>query len=296
MSAYPIYSMTAFGRSHGQVSTEYGISQFQWEIRSVNQRYLEMNFRIADNMRYLEMDVRERIKQKIARGKMDISLSIKTEQALNIQLNQPLLEQLTLAISEVQMHLPEATHVNPLQILQWPGVVQNDAQQSDDEVLHQALMQSLDEAIDKLLESRLREGQALAAVIEQRCEGIEQILAELKPIMPEVVHSHCERFRQRLINLQAQIDEQRYHQEVALLAQKVDVDEELDRLAMHLKEVRHVLSSGQPVGRRLDFLMQELNREANTLGSKSVDPRISQASVELKVLIEQMREQVQNIE
>lgn len=291
-----VYSMTAFARSQQLLNSAYYQGQFSWELRSVNQRYLEINYRMNDSLRHLEIPIRDKLKQHFSRGKIDVSLSITTQSAQALVINRQLLGSLNQAIGEIQQHLPEATHVNPLELLQWPGILQENSDREQQEQLDQILLAALDETITELKAHRAREGEALKSMILQRCDLIEQQLLALQPLMPEIQQSQTDKLRQRLAHLQAQVDEHRLHQEVALLAQKTDVAEELDRLQVQVNEVRHVLESGQPIGRRLDFLMQELNREANTLGSKSVDVRTSQASVELKVLIEQMREQVQNIE
>ncbi|BBP46991.1 hypothetical protein THMIRHAS_23640 [Thiosulfatimonas sediminis] len=297
-SCQSVYSMTAFARTQHHFIHEQSNTQFAWELRSVNQRYLEINFRMNDNLRHLEMPIRQQLKAHFARGKIDVSLSIKQSTSASMQINMATLHSLNQAICEVQMQLPEATALNPLEILQWPGVLQeqNNPLSTDDQALDKALLSGLEQAIEDLKAHRAREGSALKTVIEQRCDSLESILESLQPILSDIQAAQVSKTRQRLATLQTNVDEQRLHQEIALLAQKIDIAEELDRLALQIKEVRHVLNSGEPMGRRLDFLMQELNREANTLGSKSVDSRTSQASVDLKVLIEQMREQVQNIE
>lgn len=294
----PVYSMTAFARSQHQYQDQNSHTQFSWELRSVNQRYLEINFRMNDYLRYLEMPIRALLKQHFARGKIDVSLSIKQSHAATMQLNPSTLQALNEAICEVQQQLPEATALNPLELLQWPGVLQNQESsfESENQALEKSLLSGLQETIQDLKAHRAREGEALRQVIEQRCAAIDTILAELQQLLSDIQQNQSDKIRLRLEHLQANVEEQRLHQEIVLLAQKIDVAEELDRLALQVKEVRHVLQSAEPIGRRLDFLMQELNREANTLGSKSVDPRTTRASVDLKVLIEQMREQVQNIE
>lgn len=292
-----IYSMTAFARSQHQFQTSQASTQFSWELRSVNQRYLEINFRMNDRLHHLEMPIREMLKQHFARGKIDVSLSLKQGESTKMQVNANTLHTLKDAICVVQQQLPEATILNPLELLQWPGVLQTDnSLDQHNKAFDQALLAGLEQTVQELKAHRAREGQALKQAIEQRCEAIQKILANLHPLLSEIQQNHLHKLQQRLQHLQANVEEQRLHQEIVLLAQKMDVSEELDRLALQLKEVRHVLQSDQPIGRRLDFLMQELNREANTLGSKSVDSRTTQASVDLKVLIEQMREQIQNIE
>lgn len=289
-------SMTAFAKTHESGDN----GQFSWEIRSVNQRYLEINPRLPDAFKYLENDLRNLIKKQISRGKLDISLSYENPaNKLGMQVNMDVLNPLVEAINQVQQTMPEATQVNPLDVLQWPGVIQQETSSEQQKTIDQAILNKLSEAIQLLCAHRNREGQALAQLILDRCEQIKQQLDHIQPQLPIILDQHTTKLKERIQTLTEQVDEQRFHQEVAMLAQKIDVAEEIDRLRTHLKEVEYILSNeseNKPIGRRLDFLMQELNREANTLGSKSVDPLTSQASVELKVLIEQMREQVQNIE
>ncbi|BCN94295.1 hypothetical protein THMIRHAM_20800 [Thiomicrorhabdus immobilis] len=303
LSTYSAKSMTAFARV--QENTESG--RYSWEIRSVNQRYLEINPRLPDAFRHLEPIIRERLKKQVARGKIDISLSYENPlQNDSMQINQAILQPLSEAINQVQQSLIEATHVNPLEILKWPGVLQESTNQQNSEQIDNALLTSLQTTILSFNESRLREGQALAELINHRCMSIDQQIQRLEPQLPEILNRHVTKLKERIQTLTEQVDDNRFHQEVAVLAQKMDISEEIDRLKTHLIEVKHILfakNSSQngptqitPIGRRLDFLMQELNREANTLGSKAIDTLIAQTSVELKVLIEQMREQVQNIE
>lgn len=289
-------SMTAFAKT--QASGETG--RFSWEIRSVNQRYLEINPRLPDAFKYLENDLRSLVKKQIYRGKLDISLSYENPaNKLGMQVNMDVLNPLVEAINQVQQSMPEATQVNPLDVLQWPGIIQQEQSGEQQKLIDQAILSKLIEAIQLLREHRNREGQALAQLILERSEQIKQQLDIIEPQLPGILDQHTSKLRERIEKLTEQVDEQRFHQEIAMLAQKMDVTEEIDRLKTHLKEVEHILCNepdNQPIGRRLDFLMQELNREANTLGSKSIDSLTSQTSVELKVLIEQMREQVQNIE
>jgi uncharacterized protein (TIGR00255 family) len=287
-------SMTAFART--QITTDWG--NFSWEIRSVNQRYLETYFKLPDNQRHLEMKIRDQLKQLLHRGKVEVSLKVYDNQSNQaFKVNQAVLQPLSQAVCEVQQTLMEATQVNPLEILNWPGVLGSD--ELDETVLEQRetdLFAGLQQTIASLNEHRLREGAALKEIILQRCDAIDGYIDEAQQLLPEIIATQTEKLRQRIASLLEEFDEMRVHQEVAILAQKLDVHEELDRLRTHLTEVRHVMESKDAIGRRLDFLMQELNREANTLGSKSADSRTSQIGVELKVLIEQMREQVQNIE
>ena len=295
-TSLPVYSMTAFGRAQANYQDEKMECQYQWEVRSVNQRYIEVNFRLPDAYRHLESAIRDAIKQYFQRGKFDVSLSIRQDSLQPLQINDAVLGQLKTALASLQQAIPDAAPVNPVELLKWPGLVQQASENGEESELDTHLMTSFSEALKNLKAQRLREGQALAQVILSRCDAITDTIAMIKPIMPEIIDAHQQRFQQRITHLQANIDEQRYHQEVALLAQKMDIEEEIDRIQIHIIEVKKVLETDEAKGRRLDFLMQELNREANTLGSKSVDPRTSQASVDLKVLIEQMREQVQNIE
>ncbi len=284
-------SMTAFSRVNQAIPG----ALIEWEIRSVNQRFLELNFKLPDNYRHLEMTFRDQCKQLLQRGKLDISLKVQQQHDIeSLPINQMLLSQLTEAICEIQQRLPEATQVNPLDILNWPGLVQQPSLSSDE--LQKIVIQNFDNALQQLNESRQREGQQLATLILQRTQSMRQIIDDLKPLIPTILQQQQQRMRQRISELSPTLDETRLAMEIALLAQKLDIEEELDRLLTHLNEVVRVVEQPGAIGRRLDFLMQELNREANTLGSKSIDSRSTQAGIELKVLIEQMREQVQNIE
>jgi len=291
-----VYSMTAFARLQENINSKDFVGQFAWEIRSVNQRYLEINFRMNDRFRYLETAIRNQIKKSLARGKIDLSLSIELNDTQNeLPINKELVSALNKAVYQIEKQLANPAKTQPLDILKWPGVLEPQNPQIDQETETQ-LLQTLDKAIDQLKANRLREGMALKAVIEERCSQIEQQIELAEAILPEIRDSHLQKLHAKLQHFQENLDEQRLHIEAAILMQKMDIDEEIKRLHTHLAEVRHVINQNQPIGRRLDFLMQELNREANTLGSKSIDARTSQISVELKVLIEQMREQVQNIE
>ena len=301
---YSANSMTAFSRT--QENTELG--QLSWEIRSVNQRYLEINLRLPEPFRHLEMAIRNQVKQQISRGKLEISLQFEPAQTQQqIHLNQNVLASLTQAVNEVQQSLIEATHINPLDILKWPGVLQENNKNGTQDEWESILLIGLENALNLFSNHRLREGQSLAAMIIERCQKISQQITQLEPKLPTILEKHTNKLKQRIADLTEELDSNRFHQEVAILAQKMDISEEIDRIKIHLTEVELILTKPvqnpnkhcdpiTPIGRRLDFLMQELNREANTLGSKAIDTSISQASVELKVFIEQMREQVQNIE
>jgi uncharacterized protein (TIGR00255 family) len=289
-----IRSMTAFARQASQQTW----GSLIWEIRSVNHRYLEPGFKLPESMRRIENELRELLRRRITRGKLECTLRLQQDngdQTAAISINEALLSQLIRASQTVQQQLPQpAAKLNPLELLQWPGVIIN--QQADSEQLCQLALQVFAQSLDQLLESRQREGAQLKQFIEQRLDAIAVITADVKQQLPQILQQQRQKLQQRLAELTADFDNDRLEQEMVLLAQKADVDEELDRLDAHLLEVRRVLKKGEACGRRLDFLMQELNREANTLSSKSIVSNTTQAAVELKVLIEQMREQIQNIE
>ncbi|WP_417582544.1 YicC/YloC family endoribonuclease [Nitrincola sp.] len=283
-------SMTAFA-ALSDLSTG---TELKWELRSVNSRYLETYFRLPDSYRDLEPQLRERLRAHLNRGKVEISLRI--QDALgdaHLSVDETLVKGLLSAVEQVERHLPASTALSPLELLKWPGVLlQQDAQQVPDE---QAL-ELFDQALASLCDGRLREGQKLCVMIEQRLDAIAAILAELRQQLPEILARQTHALRERIGKLISDTDPVRVEQEVVLLIHKADVEEELDRLDAHLSEVRRVLKTSEPMGRRLDFLMQELNREVNTLSSKSIAIMSTQAAIDLKVLIEQMREQIQNIE
>ncbi len=284
-------SMTAFAR--GEASGEWGALVV--ELRSVNHRYLEVALRLPDELRRFEPLLRERIGGALSRGKVDCSIRFSAPTGGNeLELNHELARQLAHLSREVDALIYNAAPVNSIDILRWPGVLI--APSPDPERLGQELLKLLDATLDDMNGARQREGEKLQGFIAQRCDAIGEIVATVRPRIPEVHQRLRERLQQRLAELQAEVDTQRLEQELVYLLTKMDVDEELDRLGAHVAEVRRVLGESKPVGRRLDFLMQEFNREANTLGSKSVDAETTRAAVELKVLIEQMREQVQNIE
>ena len=286
-----ICSMTAF--AHRRSEHDWGTAI--WELRSVNHRYLELSFKLPENWRQLEPELRDRLRKTLQRGKVECSLRINLqEQEQSLTLNQELAEQLLNTANALRADIAHAAPINVLEVLRWPGVMQN--AQVDSDTISKALLTSFEQALQDQCDNRQREGLALADLIEQRLVSIDSIVADLRQRMPEIVSGQRDKLRQRLADLKAELDAERLEQEMALIAQKADVDEELDRLDTHVKEVRRVLKKGGSVGRRLDFLMQELNREANTLSSKAVVAESTQAAVELKVLIEQMREQIQNIE
>jgi uncharacterized protein (TIGR00255 family) len=251
---------------------------------------------MPEELRAQEQALREVIGKRVARGKVDLNLRFQRNEAGGAELvvNQELAKMVADASREVDALLYNPSPVSSIEVLRWPGVLQ--AQELDREHLSKSIMDLLNDALDDFISAREREGAKLAEIIEQRCDAMSQVVANVSKVMPEILEKWRNKLISRLQEAKLELDENRLEQEIVMLAQKTDVDEELDRLSVHLDEVRRVLKEDKPIGRRLDFLMQELNREANTLGSKSIDTVTTQASVELKVLIEQMREQVQNIE
>ncbi|UCB55804.1 MAG: YicC family protein [Thiotrichales bacterium] len=287
-----IKSMTAFARV--QQSEKFGT--LTWELRSVNSRYLDINCRLPEDFRAQEGRVRECINARLQRGKIECGLRFVPEQVTEtgIEVNDSLVKSLIEACQQINTRLHQPSEINPVDILTWPGVVAEPEQ--DYKAIYASSEQLLGKALDELVANRLREGERMCKLIQDRSAGMKKIVENVRRQLPEVQQRYRAKLTARLEELTTNVDRDRLEQELVLLAQKLDVDEELDRLDVHLKELNEVLNRDEAVGRRLDFLMQELNREANTLGSKSADISTTQASVELKVLIEQMREQIQNIE
>ena len=266
------------------------------DLRSVNQRFLELHFRLADEFRSLEPQLRDLINRRLARGKVEcrISLNLLPAATLDNGLNPAILERLSHWQADVLQRLPNSAPLSVNEILRWPGAVQTATLSQD--ALNEATLQGMQAALDELIESRQREGGKLKRHILDRLDAAEAQVAGLQPLLPALAAAQRDKLAERLRDALGETGHERLAQEVALAAQKADVDEELSRLATHFAEVRRVLDQTGAIGKRLDFLMQELHREANTLGSKSVAMETSRISLELKVLIEQMREQVQNIE
>ena len=285
-------SMTAYSR----VSNDSDLGTVTWELKSVNNRYLDANLRMPEDFRVLDGPLRERLSKRVRRGKVDCTLRIESAQraAGAIELNMELVEQVVKACRKIDGVLEHAERLSSLDVLRWPGVMESNA--LDPSEASAAILAAFDAALDEFVASRKREGERLAELIEQRLASIETIVSDVRTVLPEVIAAGRERLENRLADIRDQLDPARIEAEIVLFSQKVDVAEEVDRLDAHVSEVRRVLTLKEPIGRRLDFLMQELNREANTLGSKSVDTRTTGGSVELKVLIEQMREQIQNLE
>ena len=283
-------SMTAFGRA--EKAGDWGSAA--WEIRSVNHRYLELAVRLPEELRSLEPLVRERIAAAVARGKVECTLRYqrRRDEGASLAVNLDVAAGIVTAAESLPIRQPGL--VDPLELLRWPGVL--DSAAPDPESLRGVLMALLEDALATLVDTRRREGARIATLIEERCRTSQSLVADLSPKLAEIAGVLRERYRERARELQVELDRERLEQEILLLVQKSDVAEELDRMETHLAEVLRVLRQNEPVGRRLDLLMQELNREANTLASKAGSMDLTNASVDLKVLIEQMREQIQNVE
>ena len=287
-----IYSMTAYARK--ELKADWGTAV--WEIRSVNQRYLETYFRLPEQFRGLEPVLRERFRQRLARGKVECHLRFEANPAAKgeLTINETLAKQVIKAAEQVMHMTGELSRVNPFQIMQWPGVMETPEQDMDS--VNKDLLAGFDEAIAEFIDARGREGDNMKALIEQRLTAITDEVVKVRARMPEIITWQRERLFSKFEDAKIELDASRVEQELIMLAQKSDVAEELDRLDSHVKETTNILKKGGAVGRRLDFMMQEFNRESNTLASKSISTDITASGVELKVLIEQMREQIQNIE
>jgi uncharacterized protein (TIGR00255 family) len=284
--------MTAFARAERR--DEHG--DFVWEIRSVNHRFLEVHVRLPEDFRAVEGAVRERVASRLGRGKVECALRHKPapETLAEVRVNRALAARVVAAARELSDILPGTPDPTAFDVLRWPGVLESDVE--DLSPAQSAATELLDEALASLTDARSREGERLAELIRQRCTALRAGVARARERMPSVLEGLRERLRARLTEVLEQLDSVRLEQEMVLVAQRLDIDEEMDRLTTHVAEVERVLGKPEPAGRRLDFLMQELNREANTLSSKSADAELTSIAVDMKVLIEQMREQVQNIE
>jgi len=283
-------SMTAFASAERR--TSHGV--LECELRAVNHRFLELGLRLPEELRVLEPALRARISAKVSRGKLDLTVRLRpAEGAAALALNMPLVQRLAGLLDALKDHVPGAS-TNLMELLQFPGVLQTPSGHAT--ALADDVMALLDEALDAFVAARAREGAHLAQALSERVDAIEAIAADVRMLIPQIRAQQRSKLEARLADLVQIGDPGRLEQELVLALQKLDVDEELDRLASHISEIRRILGTDEPVGRRLDFLLQEFNREANTLGSKSVDSRTAQAVVELKVLIDQIREQAQNVE
>ena len=284
-----IASMTAFARVEGAGPWGRAV----WEVRAVNHRYLDLSLRLPEALRALEPAIRERLSARLSRGKVECGLRCETDAAdAGFHVNQALAQELLQAAAALKVEGPAT--LNRLEVLKWPGVMET--RKPALEQLSDPLLALLEQAIDEVVQTRRREGEKIRALLEARCELCLAQVEQVREKMPAILEAAGERCRTRARELEVKLEEGRLEQELVLLAQKLDVEEELDRLEAHLREFARVLDEDRPKGRRLDFLMQEMNREANTLGAKSADLVTSNASIELKVLFEQMREQAQNVE
>jgi len=284
--------MTAFARQ--EADTEAGM--LSWEIRALNHRYLELGVRLPEELRSMEAAVRDRVGKRLGRGKVECTCRYRPVAtcAVPVDLDQNNLGRLLAACEAVSARLPEAVPLNPIELLRWPGVVREDM--VDTGPLVTASLALFEQTLEELVTARQREGAQIRELLLQRCAAMDELVVQARALLPEIRSALRTKLEARLAELDAPAEPGRLEQELVLQIQKIDVDEELDRLQSHIGEMRRVLDRKEPVGRRLDFLMQELNREANTLGSKSVAVDTTGISVELKVLIEQMREQIQNLE
>ncbi len=290
-----LHSMTGFARHTAELRD--GV--LTCELRSVNHRWLDVQLRLPEELRPAEGELRRRIAAVLKRGKVDCALHLNRAPAARtpLALDQAVLDQLHAAFTALATTFPNLRAPDPVELLRWPGVIEEPEDAADESGLPvEDAMEVLDTALDALQAMRASEGERIAEMLELRCDDILAIAAAVRARMPEVLEAAHAKQKERLQRLEVEADPARLAVELALMAQKQDVDEELDRLTSHVSEIRQVLASADPVGRRLDFLMQELNREANTLGSKAGDTETTRAAVELKVLIEQMREQIQNVE
>ena len=284
--------MTGFARAEHTA----GWGHAQWEVRALNNRYLDAFAKLPEDLRHLEPEVRDRMRRRLGRGKVEASLKISysPNHTAGFTIDHGLASRLIDACREIGDRLDGPCAVSPVELLRWPGVIQTAP--IDLEIVATGALCALDAALEDLVASRLREGEKIADFLGERLDETDGHVSQVRSHLPAILDAVRAKLVSRLSELAEQLDPERLEQEMVIAVQKSDVAEELDRLETHTVEIRRVLGSNQPVGRRLDFLMQELNREANTLGSKSMSTLTTQASVELKVLIEQMREQVQNIE
>ena len=283
-------SMTGFARQVAESS----FGTLTCEIRTVNHRYLDVQFRLPDELRAQELVFKKLVGNTVRRGKVECSVHFRRAVAGQGQLNQALVAELRSRVEELNKLLPETRPIDPIDVLKWPGVVEQP--EVDAKPVIEATSALLSNTLLALAEMRASEGERIDLMLGSRCDEVLKIAAGVRKRMPEVLLAVRKKQQERIDKLDIEADPARLETELALIAQKLDVDEELDRLQSHVTEITKILKEEEPVGRRLDFLMQELNREANTLGSKSADAETTKAAVDLKVLIEQMREQIQNIE
>ncbi len=287
-----IYSMTGYAVA----AAEFPAGAINLELRSVNHRYLDIQFRMPDEWRTLESVIREKLGARLGRGKVEVRLGISKLAAspTQLQLDESLLARLVELNAKVQAALPESTSLSVNDVLRWPGMLGNEVLAL--EPMQETLLRLLERGIEEFQATRAREGDKLKTMLLDRITAAEALVKKITPRIPQLVEAYREKLNTRLKEAMVNMEDDRLKQELVMFASKIDIDEELSRLGAHFSEIRRILDKGGAVGKRLDFLMQELNREANTLGSKSVDAEVSQTSMDLKVYIEQMREQIQNIE
>lgn len=285
-------SMTAFARQQ----SEHPWGTLVWEIRSVNHRYLEPSFRLPDSLRHLEGSLREQLRGTVQRGKVEAQLKFigAVNPDATISINDTLLAQLVATTSHIKAKVPDCAAVDPLNILKWPGVVIE--REQDTKLIEGKTLELFAQTLKAFQEQREREGAQLKLLIEDRLTAVSNIVATIRQELPKILNAQAERIKTQFAELKLDVEPTRLEQEIVLITQKADIHEEVDRLDTHVKEVLRTLNQSGQVGRRLDFLMQELNREANTICSKAIVTSTTFGAVELKVLIEQMREQIQNIE
>ncbi len=285
-------SMTAFSDCETALSGWI----FSWEVRSVNHRYLDIALRLPETFHYLEPHVRATLADYLKRGKVDCSLLCKktAAAATRLQIDRGLIRELLTASQEIEALMVKSAPLSALELIRWPGVLSERA--VDRESLERPLLDLLQQALKKLTQARELEGKHIALVIEERCVQMHEQIARMHQLLPDSLKGIRQKIIARMTEISARPDENRLEQELVYLTQKLDISEEIDRLDAHIMEVKRLLNVPEPVGRRLDFLMQEMNREANTLASKAADLALTRAAVEIKVLIEQMREQIQNVE
>ena len=287
-----IFSMTGYAAQEKSLDN----ATLILELRAVNSRYLDLHFKLDDNLRSLEPLMREQIGEQLSRGKIECKLNLmaRTTSLQAAQIDPAMLQQLAAMQATAKKHFPQSRELSVADILRWPGVLISEAE--GESKLAEEVNALLQEGLQALNASRAREGEKLKALILERLAQIEQLVETVKPLLPTLTQEYQAKLEAKLNDSLKNLDPERLAQEFVLFAQRIDVDEELSRLTAHISEVKRILNSDAPAGKRLDFLMQELNREANTLGSKSVAVETTKVSMELKVLIEQMREQIQNIE
>lgn len=284
-------SMTAFARQAESASW----GELTWEVKSVNHRYLELSFWLPESLRDLEETLRSMARQRLQRGKIDCRLRLQGQPAAEqLLLNEALLDQLADAANTIKQRVQHAGSVSTTALMQWPGVIH--AATGDNSVLKEQVVKGFELTLQNLLASRGREGEQIQQMLLERLDKITAFINKVQPLIPQIITEQKQKLQDKLDALTQSVHQERLEQEMVFFAQRIDVAEELDRLGAHVNEVKRVLKAGGVCGRRLDFLMQELNREANTLASKSIAADVIQEAVELKVIIEQMREQIQNIE